>query len=87
MSGLSNSVAVLDQGVGIAILDSGIAPHADLNNRLLASFDFTDKSGVVVRGGLDTYGHGTHVAGSIAGSGSGSKQDPNGAVIGMARFT
>ncbi|HUR20036.1 MAG TPA: S8 family peptidase, partial [Vicinamibacterales bacterium] len=75
---------ITGQGVGIAVLDSGYAPHADLNNRMLATLDFTDKSGVVVKGGFDDYGHGTHVAGSIAGSGAGSKKDPKGAVIGMA---
>ncbi len=67
------------QGVVVAVLDSGIAPHGDLARRLALSLDFTDDEGEA-----DAYGHGTHVAGIIAGSGAGSRADAGSQYVGMA---
>ena len=54
-------------GIGIAIVDSGIAPGADFVGRITAFYDFTQ--GGIATAPVDPYGHGTHIAGIIGSSG------------------
>ena len=56
--------------IGVAIIDSGIAPNADFAGRITAFYDFTNGSGGVAVAPYDDYGHGTHVAGLIGSSGA-----------------
>ena len=53
-------------GIGIAVIDSGIVPGPEFENRIAAFYDFT-KGDIQAVSPLDPYGHGTHVAGLIAG--------------------
>jgi serine protease AprX len=59
-------------GIGIAVIDSGIYPHPDLNSAWGGSRVVYRKN--FVSGGVqyDDYGHGTHVAGIVAGNGRSS---------------
>jgi serine protease AprX len=62
-------------GVGVAVIDSGVTPwHDDLAGAAPGS-QRVDRFVDLVRGlpsSYDDYGHGTHVAGIIAGNGAGS---------------
>jgi serine protease AprX len=51
-----------------AIVDSGIAQHSALGNRVVASVNFVTGE----TSATDVYGHGTHVAGIVSGSPAGS---------------
>jgi serine protease AprX len=69
------------QGVTVAVIDSGIAPHFDsknglLTDRVLARVNFVSGATSVD----DTNGHGSHIAGTIAGNGAKS----GGAYVGIA---
>lgn len=68
MESLPYEMPYTGKGVGIAIIDSGIAPHPDLQGRIVAFVDAVDGS----RRPVDPLGHGTHVAGDAAGSGAAS---------------
>jgi serine protease AprX len=63
------------QGIGVAVVDSGITNHGDLQSRILANNNQT-----IDPDASDNYVHGTHVAGIIGGNGVAA----NGARIGIA---
>jgi len=73
-------LGVTGRGIGVAVVDSGVAAHPDLAGRVVASIDFTSANPQVTTTLSDPGGHGTHVAGLIAGDGKAS----GGAYAGVA---
>ena len=85
-------------GIGVAVIDTGVANVPELKNRIVVSVDFTGSSGgsgqAVGRAGCggagtavqgragDDNGHGTHVAGIIAAAGVNAKDITSGVAPG-----
>ena len=64
-----DNTSLTGRGVTVAVVDSGLEMSADFQNRVTASYDFTT-GGIVSAYPSDEYGHGTHIAGAIGGSGA-----------------
>jgi serine protease AprX len=64
--GIGAISGVTGTGIGVAVVDSGISPHSALSNKVVANVSFVTGDSSVT----DAFGHGTHVAGIIAGTGS-----------------
>ena len=62
--GIGGIAGVTGQGIGVAVIDSGITPHPALAKKIIANVSLVTGDALVA----DAYGHGTHVAGIIAGS-------------------
>lgn len=67
-------------GVTVALIDTGVSAVPDLAGRVIAGPDFSGERNSL----RDSYGHGTVMAGIIAGDGSSSAGVPGGAYVGMA---
>lgn len=53
------------KGIGVAVLDTGIFPHRDFEDRITAFYDVVRRKPLP----YDDNGHGTHISGIIGGSG------------------
>lgn len=77
------------KGVTVAVVDTGIQPHPDLEGRVVTNLNFepawfmdmindgkySDQLVETTGNPVDSYGHGTHVAGIVAGTGAFAEAD------------
>jgi serine protease AprX len=68
--GLLSTPGYNGTGIGVAIVDSGIAPHSALDSRVIARVNFVSWEAPSTG---DPYGHGTHVAGIVGGNTTAAK--------------
>ncbi|MFP5353138.1 MAG: S8 family serine peptidase [Actinomycetota bacterium] len=65
------SQGITGRGVTVALVDTGVYNHPDLAGRVVCGADFTAES-TTPAACQDTFGHGTFMAGQIAGNGASS---------------
>ena len=68
--GLLGTPGYMGKGVGVAILDSGIAAHTALDSRVVAHVNLVADEPAVTG---DPFGHGTHLAGIVGGNTTAAK--------------
>ena len=61
-------------GIGVAVIDSGISQHSAIGSRVIARVNFASDE---PNASGDPFGHGTHVAGMIGGAGSAAARVTN----------
>ncbi len=64
-----SSTSWTGRGVGVAVIDSGLEMSYEFQGRVRAFYDFTNGRAASATP-YDDYGHGTHIASTIAGSGA-----------------
>jgi serine protease AprX len=72
--GLGSSPGYKGKGIGVAVIDSGIGNHPALADRVVARVNLVSTEPNVTG---DPFGHGTHIAGIIGGSGAAAKNVTN----------
>lgn len=63
------NLGITGKGIGVAVIDTGVYPHPDLGDRLVAFKDYCNQRDGV-ENAYDDNGHGSHCAGLVAGDGS-----------------
>jgi serine protease AprX len=63
--GLGSTPGYKGSGIGVAVIDSGIAPHSAIGSRVIARVNLVSNEPGVTG---DPFGHGTHVAGMVGGA-------------------
>lgn len=63
-----HQAGITGKGVGVAVLDTGVDQHADLKGRIVAFHDEINGRSEA----YDDHGHGTHVSGTVGGTGASS---------------
>jgi len=70
---------ITGEGIGVAVIDTGVMQVKDFSGRLVAQKSFIDTSDT-----SDRYRHGTHIAGVIGGDSWSSNWSVQGKYIGVA---